>query len=64
MAKSKDVKLRYAVDIPDPNNLDGECVNLGYFETHKQAIAWAKKNLGADGKGNINVISKMPWEED
>jgi hypothetical protein len=55
-------KLRAAVDLPDPNDLRGEQININYFETKKQAIAWARKNLGADSKGRIYVVSTLPQD--
>jgi len=54
--------LKYAVDIPNPNNPDDVWVNMDYFENKKQAIQWARKHLGADAKGRICVVSKMPKE--
>lgn len=60
---AKDRPLRYAIDLPDPNNLDGEMVNMGYFETKREALRWAKKNVGADSKGHITILSRMPKED-
>lgn len=60
---AKDKPLRYAIDLPDPNNLEGEMVNMGYFETKREALRWAKDNIGTDSKGRINVLSRMPQED-
>ena len=51
---------RYAIDLPNPNNLDGECVNMGYFDSKKEALRWARKNIGTDAKGNFNVLTRLP----
>ncbi|MBF0553239.1 MAG: hypothetical protein HQK96_01635 [Nitrospirae bacterium] len=49
-------KLRYAVDLPNPVSKQWD--NIDYFETKDKAIRWAMKNLGADSKGRIQVVSK------
>jgi hypothetical protein len=59
---AREPKLRAAVDLPNPHDIEGEMVNLNYFETKKQAIAWARKNLGADSKGRICVVSTLPQD--
>lgn len=60
---ARESKLRAAVDLPNPLNIEGEQINLNYFETKKQAIAWARKNLGADSKGRICVVSSLPTND-
>lgn len=60
---AREPKMRAAVDLPNPNNLGDEWVNLDYFETKKQAIAWARRNLGADSKGRICVVSSLPTND-
>ena len=59
---AREIKMRYAIDVPNPDNPDELWVNLGYEQTKKEAIAWARKHLGADAKGRINVVSKMPQD--
>jgi len=34
-------KMNYAIDLPNPENLNGECVTVEYFETKKQALKFA-----------------------
>lgn len=50
--------LKYAVEVPDEDS--GQFNTLEYFDTKKKAIEWARKHLGADSKGNICVVSKLP----
>lgn len=51
-----ETQIKYYVDIPQVDK--DEYLNLAVFDTESEAIEWAKENLGADDKGNINVISK------
>jgi hypothetical protein len=52
--------LEYAVDIPNGSDPEGEWVNLGYFETREEAIAYAREALGADEDGRIGLVSELP----
>lgn len=56
--------MAYAVDIPNPHDPAGEWSCLGYFDTHAEAVAYARETLGADDEGRIGVISEMPPDDD
>jgi hypothetical protein len=60
---SKSCNMRYAIDLPNPFDLDGPLLNIDYFETKKEALKYAKDLFNADSKGRINIISKLPQED-
>jgi hypothetical protein len=56
----REVKMRYAVDIPPyACEEDNEWVNIAYFETKQDAIDYAQKYFGADKKGRVNLVSSL-----
>ena len=54
----------YTVDIPNNADPEGEWINLGYFETRGEAIAYARDTFGADDDGRIGLVSELPAEEE
>ena len=50
----------FAVDLPNPYDLEGAWINVDYFDTREEAIAYAKKIFGADAQGRIGVVSELP----
>jgi hypothetical protein len=58
--------VTWAVDLPDPHKYGGEddaWINLDYFDSEAQAIAFVREHLGADEQGKLNLISFVPDEE-
>jgi len=58
MKKKKNIKMRYAVDIPNAYSLE-EWICIEYFETKKEAIEFATKKFGGNKEGEISLISKI-----
>jgi len=58
------MKKRYAIDLPNPYEPDDVWITYGYYKTKEEALKVAKKLMGADDNGNINVISEFSDEED
>lgn len=54
--------VKYAVDIPDPFNMEGIWINVGHFEDKEKALQFVKENFGADDEGRINLISEIKSE--
>lgn len=60
-AADEALAFNYYVDVPNGlkalGNPDEAYVNLKTFKTREEAIDWAVKNLGADKKGRIKLVS-------
>lgn len=56
--------FEFAVDLPNPQDIDGEWVNVEYFDTRQEAIDFCKEHFGADDNGCICLVSKLPPIED
>ena len=59
MKKKISFEMKYAIDIPNSNLGQEEFVNMGYFETKREAIKFTQKYFGADCKGKINLINNL-----
>ena len=55
---------QYAIDLPDPFDLETAWINYDYFDSFEDALKVAKHFLGADDKGNINIISEIDNNDD
>ncbi len=58
MNKDWEFVFKFAVDIPDINDF-GDMVNIDYFETKEEAIAFCKEKFGADDEGKICLLSQI-----
>ena len=62
MKRSKDKyeRMDYAVDIPNSNDPENSWVNLDYFSSKKEALAYVQKTFGADSQGRICLVTHVP----
>ncbi len=51
--------MKFAVDIPKHPILGETWENIDYFETRQAAIAYCKKQFGADKEGRINLVTSL-----
>lgn len=58
------MEMEWAVDIPDRGNPEGEWINMGFFDTEEEAIAWVAATFGGDRKGRIGLVSRLPNDGD
>ena len=54
---------KFAIDLPNPYDLEDVWVTYGEFDSREEAIKIAKLLMGADDDGNINVISEFDDED-
>jgi hypothetical protein len=54
---------KYAIDLPNPHDLEDVWVTYDYYDTREEAVKIAKHLMGADDDGNINVISEFDDED-
>ena len=50
---------QWAINLPDPHDLEAAWITYDMFDSFKDAVKVAKHFLGADDKDNINVISEI-----
>lgn len=64
MKKTKTTKVmpQYAVDLPNPYETDSPWIAVDYFDTNKEALKFVQDTYGADEKGRICLVSKLPDE--
>jgi hypothetical protein len=55
--KLKNDTFKFAITLP---NREGETENVWFFNTRKQARKAARERFGADGKGRILLVTKLP----
>jgi hypothetical protein len=55
--------MRYVIDLPDPRDATNAWIEVASFDTKREAIKWAKENLGADKDGKITIISEFDEDE-
>lgn len=53
------IENRYAVDLPDPWNLDTEWRMIESFNSKSEALEFVQKKFGADEQGRINLITEL-----
>jgi hypothetical protein len=53
-------KIMWAVDFPNPNNLDDSWINIDFFDTRKEAIQWVVEKAGIPKKHASLFVSKVP----
>lgn len=51
---------RYEVSLPNTAGHGSSTVSYAVFDTREEAIAFAKKEFGADDEGKIDVINRVP----
>ena len=56
--------FKFAVDLPNAEDIDGEWVDVEYFDTYEEAVAFCKEHFGADDNGCICLVSKLPQEDE
>lgn len=54
---------KFAIDLPNPYDLEDTWKCYDTYDTREEAIAVVKRFLGADDEGNINVISEFDNED-
>lgn len=54
---------KYAIDLPNPHDLEDVWVTYNHYDSFEDALRIAKHLMGADDKGRINVISEFDNEE-
>ena len=54
---------KYAIDLPNPYDLEDVWVAYNYYDTREEALKVAKHLMGADDDGNINIISEFDAED-
>lgn len=53
------MKMKYAIDLPNPHDPEGPMINYGYYPMLRDAFQAAQIHFGAV-KGKINIVSKLP----
>lgn len=56
------VMPQYAVDLPNPYETDSPWIAVDYFDTNEEALKFVQDTYGADEKGRICLVSKLPDE--
>lgn len=54
---------KFAIDLPNPYDLEDVWITYNEYETREEAVKIAKHLMGADDDGNINVISEFDDED-
>lgn len=60
-------KIRFYVDLPNPEGKGSAMLAIDSFDTREEAIAFCQENYGADRNGCIDLISEVDdgeFEED
>ncbi len=53
---------KFAVDIPNANDYENNFetwINVNYFDTKEEAIAFCKETFHSDDEGKINLITEV-----
>ena len=48
---------QWAVDLPNPHDIEGAWVTVDYFDSESEAIKFVAEYFGGDVDGNIGVVS-------
>lgn len=55
---------KYIVDIPSSDLNESDWIAIKYFDSHKEAIEFARKYFGADEEGRVCLISEIEEQEE